>query len=345
MFRTICFALLCLQVAWCHLGRRIHHSWANAGPGVSGTLYGIMTTNLPMYQDKLRAQLQTWASHLPNDGRLVVVSGAGHGVPLDLEGATFLTSCNDDYSGVTCKEERLLELAYERQPDWFVILGEDNYVDVARLEKRLETLDTSVPKVYGILGCEMNRKFCPEAADRKSICGGGGYMLNRAAINEIMKGGRDALRDEYARGSGLQGDLTTTCILRRRDIDVVNLPGLVGARVMNKRNLKKLAASSPLTYHYLTPAAMRWLHALRSGSPTDEVDTLEQQAFNRGCCCWYDLQSKQKCQERYASAYSFLSTPGIAHTMAAEVMWEALRISYIDSVHRARVLNATSDAF
>eukprot|EP00928_Gymnodinium_smaydae_P001640 TRINITY_DN10594_c0_g1_i2.p1 TRINITY_DN10594_c0_g1~~TRINITY_DN10594_c0_g1_i2.p1 ORF type:complete len:339 (+),score=14.72 TRINITY_DN10594_c0_g1_i2:35-1051(+) len=338
MFQALCLQLLFLRI----VGHRIQDAQKELDHGLPGALYGIMTTNLPTYQEKVRAQLQTWAGHLPGKGRLVVVSGTGQGMPIDLGSVMFVTPCSDDFSGVTCKEERLLRLAHARQPDWFVILGEDNYVDVARLESHLKTLDTSIPKVYGTLGCEMDKHICPEAADQPSICGGGGYMLNRAAINKIMKSDRNALRDEYARGSGLQGDLMTTCILRRRGIDIAHLPGLISGRVVKEQGLRNLAATSPYTYHYLTPEAMRWLHALRMGSPANEIDTLGQKAFVHGCCCWLDTKGERECQQLHASASSLLSVWSAERTKAAEVLWEELRISHIDSLQRSRSRNGST---
>lgn len=312
-------------------------------------VYGVMTTNLPAYTEKVRAQLDTWAAGLPAAGKYFAVSGSGnefgHQVPAQLLEGVQVSTCSDLYVGVTCKEERILEIGFARGAEWLVVLGEDNYVDTAKLENTLAGLVTEKPKVLGMVACEMQADFCPEAVGQKSLCGGAGYILNRAAVAKLMSGGQDSLRSEYDHARGHQGDLTTSCALRRRGIEMANLPGLIGGRLMEESKWKVLVNSAPLTYHYVTPEVMHWIHAVRGGSPISETVSKERIAFDGGCCCWFKPKDEHECQAQVAASghddrFSFLSTAHNRRSFqtidVSHSLWNELEASYIALCNDAR---------
>eukprot|EP00927_Polykrikos_kofoidii_P005195 TRINITY_DN12073_c0_g2_i1.p1 TRINITY_DN12073_c0_g2~~TRINITY_DN12073_c0_g2_i1.p1 ORF type:complete len:375 (+),score=32.94 TRINITY_DN12073_c0_g2_i1:57-1181(+) len=315
-------------------------------------VYGVMTTHDRPYRDKLQAQLDTWAARLPKDGRWFAVIGKGRLSPKQKAmGKSLVHSlCEDNFKGIACKEGRIVEKGYESGADWLFIVGEDNYVNTNELEKRLMSHSTTAPKqpvVLGIMGCEMDSKLCPDASGMPSICGGGGYALNRPALEAFMSIGSAKLRSEYLKGSGLQGDMNTACVARRRSVDLVEMAGLVGARIMDLRQLNDLILHEPLTYHYMTPQTMRWLHAKLNNPKSHKLAELESKAFEGGCCCWCDRETHEEC-------LASRSHPSLTAQFAKLNVdfWHALRDEYIlshDAIARKHAmfwrssLNATSD--
>eukprot|EP00929_Paragymnodinium_shiwhaense_P002757 TRINITY_DN103041_c0_g1_i1.p2 TRINITY_DN103041_c0_g1~~TRINITY_DN103041_c0_g1_i1.p2 ORF type:complete len:321 (+),score=92.61 TRINITY_DN103041_c0_g1_i1:89-1051(+) len=270
-------------------------------PQDATVLYGIMTNNRPEYQAKLQAQLDTWAADALASKRFVAVTGIGSDLPTDMDQkGIYMSTCDDRYKGVTCKEERLMEIGFAKGADWLVILGEDNYVDTKGLENRLAFAKSDEPTVLGLVGDRTDTQFCPEMSQQ--LFGGGGYALNKAALHKLLNSGQEELRSEYASGSGLQGDTVTSCALTRRGISFADLPGMVGARIMTEKSLLALTKKGPFTYHYLTPDAMRWLHATLQQRSEDEVHGLEQRAFVNGCCCASTAKEQKACEAAVQAA-------------------------------------------
>jgi len=72
-------------------------------------LYGVMTSNAEKNQAKLKAQLDTWAAVPVSEGRFFAVTGMGNNILQVAAGLLALRKCSDDYGGLPCKEEELLE--------------------------------------------------------------------------------------------------------------------------------------------------------------------------------------------------------------------------------------------
>jgi hypothetical protein len=302
-FRLVATVLLATIAPGAHaLTQRVkaQRAFDSDAAGV-GVLYAVMTNNKPQYQEKLKAQLDTWAADPLAQGRFVAVTGVSvdHPPPADVPGL-FLSTCDDAYRGVPCKEERLMEIGASKGAEWLVILGEDNYVDTKALEQRLAYAKSSTPTVLGLVGERQNTEFCPEASEQ--LFGGGGYALNKAALGVLLSKGQDALREEYGSDTGLQGDLATSCALVRRGVSLTELPGLVGVRITAKQSLQALMQKKPFTYHYMTPGAMRWVHAQVHQRSAEELLALEQTAFTNGCCCGDGApKALQQCEARSAA--------------------------------------------
>ena len=103
-------------------------------------------------------------------------------------------------------------------------------------------------------------------------------------------------------GAGLQGDLVTRCLLNRRGVQLTEWPGLVGNRIMDVMSLKRAAQEYPMTYHYMTPGAMHWLHVNLHGGTASQLDVLEKKAFTDGCCCWWNELDHQECLSQRKNA-------------------------------------------
>mmetsp|Transcript_38135 Transcript_38135/g.121510 ORF Transcript_38135/g.121510 Transcript_38135/m.121510 type:complete len:254 (-) Transcript_38135:560-1321(-) len=127
--------------------------------GTPFVLYGVMTSNAEKYQAKLKAQLDTWAAVPVWEGRFFAVTGQGNNTLQVADGILAPRKCWDDYGGVTCKEEEVLETGYDRGAEWLVVLGEDHYVDVPALESYLASRGNSTePLALGIVGCGKESK-------------------------------------------------------------------------------------------------------------------------------------------------------------------------------------------
>mmetsp|Transcript_38133 Transcript_38133/g.121497 ORF Transcript_38133/g.121497 Transcript_38133/m.121497 type:complete len:432 (-) Transcript_38133:63-1358(-) len=272
--------------------------------GTPFVLYGVMTSNAEKYQAKLKAQLDTWAAVPVWEGRFFAVTGQGNNTLQVADGILAPRKCWDDYGGVTCKEEEVLETGYDRGAEWLVVLGEDHYVDVPALESYLASRGTSTkPLALGIVGCGQGNKncdFCGEVVDSGGLCGGGGYMLNRATLAAVFADGIASVRSEYADQAGGYGDITTSCALLKRDIQLENIGDhhrLVGWSPLSEKAYRQLAKTErPMTYHYSTPQVMYWLHALLGHAPGEDEVQLARQAFPDGCCCWTNEVQHESCK-------------------------------------------------
>lgn len=225
-------------------------------------VYSIMTNNMDRYKAKLDAQLATWASDLVIEDRVFAVTGklekgAGNVSTPPL----VVSTCSDAYDGITCKEEMILEIAFNKSADWLMVLGDDNYVSTSRLEEVLSDFTVDEPLVLGIVGCELYASACPEFHDKPSLCGGGGYAINKAALAAFMADGTEKMRASYAGWAGQPTDVATACHVYRHGMHLTDLPGLTGNGVGDTAALQRLVDERPLTYHYLSPEQMRFVHS------------------------------------------------------------------------------------
>lgn len=306
----------------------LRHSEAKleAGGPRASVVYGVMTNGLPEYREKLASQVETWAAGPLEERRFFAV--AGKGAPASpAAGLIIDESCPDDRQGLVCKEERLIEEGYDRATDWFVILGEDNYVDTERLERVLGSRTASTPVVLGITGCgKQTTSTCHDVHELGGICGGGGYALSRAALEVLMADGRDALRREYKAYWGHPGDMASSCAFREKGIPLEQLQGLMGNRVQKLDTFKHIVGGSPLTLHYCTPNVMRWVHALVQRKPEAEVEVLQAAAFDGGCCCSWQDYELEACKQEAHEAAAQLQIP----RFGGPPDWAALARAYVE---------------
>jgi len=238
-------------------------------------VYAILTSNDPKYRRTLQTVLTTWASRILEEDRLVVVGGR------DYAQSEHVTSvdCNDDRSGLSCKEANLIAQGFDRDADWLFISGEDHYIDTNRVEETLYKLNSSIPVAFGCIGCGLGvafRKNLTFVQQSGGICGGCGYAISRLALQKLMEKGRDALIQEY--GTVKQGDMSTSNALMARNVPLENFPGPLDG---NPHFLVTDYGPDALTYHYLSSAVMQWLHAMKNNAT--DTPRLESLAFTNGC--------------------------------------------------------------
>lgn len=285
---------------------------ATNNPPPPFAVYGVMTNGQPAYQAKLLAQIDTWAYGLPERGRFFAVAGKG-AEQVKRAGLIVEERCSDGRGGIACKEERLLEEGYLRKPEWFVILGEDNYVNSSRMEDELRQesmMYPDTPRVVGLLGCgqDTGDRFCAEVSQKGGLCGGGSYAINRAAMEALFHNGQDALRQEYAAYGPSPGDMASSCSLMRRGVAMGQIGGLAGNRIERKVEFKHVLQGKPAVLHYCTPDVMRWVSAWMTERPATEVQSLEAAAFPNGCCCSYRDSDLLRCEAEVHESTVFLSS-------------------------------------
>jgi hypothetical protein len=260
-----------------------------------------MGTATPERLRLIQSQLETWAAPAFADGRYVAIVGRHSAdIPAQLDSILMRSNCSDiGGAGVPCKEFELEREAHARQADWTVIVGEDNYVNTNLLETRLAEYDSqheaddTLPVVLGVTNCLLTS--CPELPNHLSLCGGGGAIMNRAALQTLFRDGAQSLQAEYFGMSGKAGgDAIMSCALQKRGGKLVEWRSnaLILERLMQRQRLEYAISTKPAILHYMTtPAVMRWVHRTMHGKKADP-----EEAFSDDCCCW--LHSKEECKRK-----------------------------------------------
>jgi hypothetical protein len=161
-------------------------------------VYAIFTSAIPRYHEALLSQLETWAERPAKQGRYVAVGGSDY--PDEWQGKNVLRSeCVDKMPGISCKEATLLAEGAARGADWLYVIGEDNYVHTKHLENWLGDKDPDAAIAYGRVGCGRGM-YCednPAFREEGGFCGGSGYIISRAAMQNLLVDGAPALHEIY----------------------------------------------------------------------------------------------------------------------------------------------------
>jgi len=251
-------------------------------------VYAIFTSAIPRYHESLLTQLDTWAARPAAQGRYVAVGGDNY--PDDWQSKNVLRSeCRDDMAGISCKEATLLSEGAARGADWLYIIGEDNYVNTKNVEKWLEDKDPDSAVAYGIVGCGRGL-FCQDVAAYNAhggFCGGGGYIISRAALQSLLANGAPALHEIYD-ATSWPNDMTTSCQLRKREVRLASGKSMYSQPFAKIADYEGMAHSDFLSSHYISPPVMRWLHAEVEGAPDSVKMPLKEKAFDNGCAIGMD---------------------------------------------------------
>eukprot|EP00928_Gymnodinium_smaydae_P010674 TRINITY_DN14022_c0_g6_i1.p1 TRINITY_DN14022_c0_g6~~TRINITY_DN14022_c0_g6_i1.p1 ORF type:complete len:352 (+),score=35.22 TRINITY_DN14022_c0_g6_i1:43-1098(+) len=289
-------------------------------------VYGVMTNNNAEYQEKLRGQLDTWARPLADSGRFFAVVGSG---AQQVNETVVEAECDDSEFGVSCKEAEIMAQGVNRNADWLVVLGDDNWVNVHEFEAMLREHTVANPAILGIVGCQLNYLgtcvgVSEEDVTKGSLCGGGGYAVNRAALATLSDGNASTLHATYASfaADSWFGDMATSCLARQRHVDLINIDTLFGFRMTTEQEIRDNVKRA-LTLHYLTGDAMRWLQ-LRVEADENEANAdntrlqeLEAAAFDEGCCCTYFDSELDECKSKLRQAEDLRSLEGVRPSSAS----------------------------
>lgn len=226
-------------------------------------VYGIFTSGIAAYHDKLLAQLETWAGPPADEGRFFAV-GPKDMPQVWLKKELVMSSpCGDTMQTISCKEASIIAEGASRNASWMAIFGEDNYVDTKQVEAFLADKEPDEPVVYGCLGCGKGL-YCHDNSEFEQhggLCGGCGYFISRGALKKLSSLG--VSMHELYDSSTWPNDVSTSCWIRRLGVPLVGLEkGLWGWGPASLRELRQLAQQGFLVTHYQTAQAMRWMHAM-----------------------------------------------------------------------------------
>jgi len=260
-----------------HTVSEVSASWTG------NVVYAIFTSAIPKYHDALLAQLDTWAARPAAQGRYVAVGGKNY--PADWQGSNVLRSeCPDDMGSISCKEAALITEGAARGADWMYVIGEDNYVHTDHVEEFLSNKDPDDAVAYGTVGCGKG-VFCRDSELFNTFggfCGGGGYIISRAALQLLLVDGAPGLHAIYD-NIGWPNDMTTSCQLRKHEVRLAVVSTMFGFPMFGITDYETAARGFFFTVHYIRPAAMRWFHAQVQGAADSVKRPLEEAAFDHGC--------------------------------------------------------------
>lgn len=254
----------------------------------SNILYVIRTWH-KNYDTRVPSIMKTWASTLDRSSLLLVGD-------VDLQNPIVhaATGCSSDHHvGLTCKTGHSLALAADMigNHPWAFLIDDDVYVNTSHLENVLKKEDPSKLVAFGIPGCGT-----PHCDDHEGgFCGGGGYALSRAALKALVdkptaREFHNELLDMtkvFYPGETPWDDITTTCLMKRRGIEIKKMDGLYGWRLPDSSqaapdgnlspNYKGAIHSlnpAPLTFHYITPEEMYTIHSQFMKSEREKLSLL-----------------------------------------------------------------------
>jgi len=235
---------------------RTEMAWkpSHSGPKV---LFNIITSPKPKYEARLNACIKTWAgaldaSELQIVGRETLPFLDARYVPAE--------NCKDNHGGgFACKEAHSLAAAVAADADWLVILGEDNYAMTGNIKKLLARWNPDAALYFGVGGCGAG-ELC--ADHQGGVCGGGGEILSRGALLQMMNGSMSKFLEEHAsvakNETGGWGDQATTCLARKHHVYLRPMGGIHPWGLLLAGVKKELRGSiPPLTFHYATADFMQ----------------------------------------------------------------------------------------
>eukprot|EP00435_Cladocopium_sp_Y103_P007887 s3988_g2.t1 len=220
-------------------------------------LYSIQTSARGL--ESVRAAVETWAADL-RPGQLQVIGMDRPEEPGFDDGITWLkSSCEDSHEGGACKDFTALTAAFDKGADWVILLGSDNYAVARNIEAVLAERNSATPEVLGIKGCG--------ECKAGGLCGGGGQIFSRAALQRMLSNGRESYMNESlaeAVSDGMWGDVSNCRVAFSHGVPVLDLPGLHGWHLEEAKLREAVRATNPLplTFHYLKVDEIRKLHAL-----------------------------------------------------------------------------------
>lgn len=224
-------------------------------------VYSIGASNKPERRSRIQAILNTWASRIPPRRLLFVGHEPNETEKLRAHWAV-APQCTDNHNGGACKDAvGLTDAFFDIGANWVVLLGDDNYVVTANLEEALRFHDPMKPMIFAIMGCR-GVPECPIG-----MCGNGGQIFSRGALKKMMKRGKDQfLKDsaELAKKNQMLGDLANCALAKRENVALSDsLWGLHGWHLKHYELQESLISRNPkpLTYHYVSPEDMAFLHS------------------------------------------------------------------------------------
>lgn len=240
-----------------------HHILPNSTNTEHHKLLILLRTGSSNSTSRVQSIKQTWANRLAN-GQLRIMNGNER--------------CHRKYgdnhwAGLTCLEAaNHIEIMNNTLTNftWLLIVDDDTYVVIDRLNNLLDTLDPHQPAAFGVPGCGNCGK------NRRGFCGGGGYfisrknllrmagLINRPVLPSVAYAFIEHFMQEPDR---VWCDVRFGCVAQDMGLRLIKQPGLYGNPVMNEYEEKRMIhleeGSPPLVFHKVSNASqMHRIHDL-----------------------------------------------------------------------------------
>mmetsp|Transcript_50557 Transcript_50557/g.94417 ORF Transcript_50557/g.94417 Transcript_50557/m.94417 type:complete len:427 (+) Transcript_50557:86-1366(+) len=248
-------------------------SMTTAPPKPEAAILFLVLSHVRNYDTKIAGVMRTWGKDV-NESKadsLMIVGDRAHSDPKVLAA----NKCGNDHSDqLVCKAGYALQFAHQAADNfsWIFLLDDDIYVNRQNIHKALESKDASQKIALGIPGC--GGQFCDKHG---GFCGGGGIVISRLALAEIMQPSpeafqRDMMTHLAKEPSGQSwADISISCVLRRHGVPLEFLKGLYGWKVdgapiprsvLNAGYMKAITQRDPLpiTFHYISTMQMLAIH-------------------------------------------------------------------------------------
>jgi len=256
-------------------------------------------TDSKFYDTRLKFILNTWAKDLSSDV-FVAVSDLKRTTNASEEGMNLPgtqvheTNCpaHTHWEGACCKwaqgvinaQNKMLENPHLK---WAFFSDDDAYVRPSYVAAALRKREQAAPLALGILGCKTS--IPKSTANCSGLCGGGGFALNRAAVNRLAGDDPAAfLKDQmsWCMKCNRWADQALAMIWKDRGINVGVMDGL-NANRQSLPDFKKLVDTGrSLVFHFQrTEHQFQALH---------EIFTQERQLVNETGAC-IDHQGHKTC--------------------------------------------------
>lgn len=232
---------------------------SNTLPTEPNILFGILSDGQNKHKMRLDAQMSTWMTNLKPEEIMIVGTPALQGMESRAQWRDTPT-CGHDHASGSCKEMALLQIAHNmsKKLDWLFILGDDHYVIPKSVKNAVQEYDPNNPLNLGIEGCTNGQ--C------SGMCGGGGQLLSRRALEQMFEKGDVSFSTEYSElipKCSSYGDLTTSTVATHHGVKLKSIRGVYGWPTDTTKISTLLEQDTlPLLFHYVPPSEMYEIHSL-----------------------------------------------------------------------------------
>lgn len=249
-------------------------NYANSSEDVLFTVW----TDSKFYDTRLTGILRTWGKELPRE-RFMAVSDkkrvSAHGDEPGTQVEETRCPPHSHWEGACCKWAEGVILAQRRMESnpklkWAFFSDDDVYLRPSAVATALRSYETSQPLALGIFGCST-------AGGCQGLCGGGGFAMNRAAVQRMADEDPVTFLQEemgYCQKCEKWADQAISMIWRDKGVEMRQLPGLHGWKMKDTDFQEQLSNGSPnLLFHYQPNInQMESLHELFTGEKLLSVE-------------------------------------------------------------------------
>mmetsp|Transcript_147300 Transcript_147300/g.274410 ORF Transcript_147300/g.274410 Transcript_147300/m.274410 type:complete len:359 (+) Transcript_147300:46-1122(+) len=233
--------------------------------------FGLFTSSLPQYRDRMAAIEETWAKEIRPQQLLIVAGNSS--IPNVTSQPTPLCHEKGRYPGILCKQASLIATGFEKKVDWLVVLNDDHYAFPRNWEDLLENYNSRDKVIVGNADCASGQ-YCEDG--KKGLCGGYSYAVSSGAMQAMIGKYKEEPKQSYlaenliaaAENMSPWGDQTISCVARRSGVLEFHIPAAYQGTGNKHKTLDvwkeymKSPERKPVSFHYVDPKRMREIHQI-----------------------------------------------------------------------------------